>query len=151
MADINNPKRSLRSRFNRGSSSSMYFTNSQLLQPVKTHSKEQLILPSFANMVNIFMGSSGNKSSLETGTGNNNNQRQKKLTEEVRIRKSSHLLKRKRTNGEGLQSMSPAQMRGYQSGNTLDTKESTTGGLSMPRLLQMPRGDNFVRDPLDVL
>lgn len=75
-------KRTLKNRFNRGSSSSTYFT--------KGHDSAVERLPSFAHMVNIFLGSgtqagSPRSSFMEEG---------RKKKGDVRIRKSSQALKR---------------------------------------------------------
>jgi len=72
-------------------------------------------LPSFANMVNIFMGSGGNavssklkvgspRSSLDVGSGVRAGiagNHKKKSNNDIRIRKSSQMLKRNTTHGRG--------------------------------------------------
>ena len=73
-------KRTLRSRFNRASSSSMHFA-----------SKDRLT--SFANMVNIFMGTTTTSSGV--GSPRTSMERNKLIANnEVRVRKSAHMKKR---------------------------------------------------------
>jgi hypothetical protein len=76
---------------------------------------------------------------------------------DVRIRKSSHMLKRNLESGGALshrqtEATSPLN---YNSGKTLETKDTTTQNSSQPKFnLQhpVPRDvENFARDPLDVL
>jgi hypothetical protein len=74
---------------------------------------------------------------------------------DVRVRKSSHMLKRNHHASGAMshrQSVSPLN---YNSGKTLETKDTTTQNSSVPKLhLQHPIPkdvDKFARDPLDVL
>lgn len=107
------------------------------------------MLPSFANMINVFMGTgvTSPRSSMDLVgrmKKKSNNYNCNPNNEEFRVRKSAHMKKRRNIIEEQAPSddMQPYSSMGllqtgspqYNSGKTIETKDSTNYNSSLPKL-----------------